>query len=85
MNRFLRKKIYHSFYYWNVKRALLVGAISLIATQIIAFVIVWVLAIALDIGYAIMGQTPDQAAWVTVDTVDTQYSRQEVPDTIKFL
>ena len=35
-----------------------------------------------------MGQTPDQAAWVTVDTVDTQYSRhsrQEVPDTIKFL
>lgn len=64
---FLKKKdFYHSFYYWNVKRALLVGAISLIATQIIAFVIVWVLAIALDIGYAIMGQTPDQAAWVTI-------------------
>lgn len=63
---FLKKKdFYHSFYYWNIKRALIAGVVSLIVTGAVASVIVWVMAIALDIGYAIAGQTPDQAWWVS--------------------
>lgn len=59
---FLRKKdFYHSFYYWDAKKALLVGVLSFLMTRVAAYIIAWIVAIVLSIGYMIAGQTPDQA------------------------